>query len=248
MTRQEHDRLFEAYLHDQLSPEEQRALDQRLQSDPDFRREWGLQQDLTTIIGDPNFQRLHRTITEVDQAWSAPAVHAQIRRMSILRIVSVAATVLLLVVVGWFFLSPAPSSTALFAAHFEPYPMVLTARAAPIDAPPELSTALSAYRTGDYTTSAQSFRKLQSATATEEAQLYRLYACVSELGAGNSANSLSCFQTLQQFPQYREQATWYLALAQLHSGDVDAATITLKSIAEGQYQYSAARDLLQSLK
>ena len=76
-------------------------------------------------------------------------------------ILAIAATVLLLVTAGWFFLDPSEQGD-LFASNFEPYPMLIVERGGDEDPGEEvpLTQAIAAYEEGRYGDAASAFNEI----------------------------------------------------------------------------------------
>ncbi|MFK8056177.1 MAG: tol-pal system YbgF family protein [Saprospiraceae bacterium] len=215
-----------------------------------------IEADLKNTFGDEGAAQLRDTLKNVDAKWTAPASEetvvaprqAKVRRLSIGRMMSIAATLLLLAVAGWWVLDDGSSSDPndLYAEYASPYRVTMVTRDASEGILIQL--AQTAYQEEDYGTAYASFSKLseQEPTATQ----FQFYAGVSALLDGNAAEAIPIFEGLlaQEDHLFVEQSRWYLALANLQEGDSASAKTYLQDIEEGAYKSEEAKALLSQLK
>jgi len=214
-----------------------------------------IEADLKNTFGDEGAHQLRDTLKRVNAKWGALGAEesvatpqeAKVRRLSIGRIMSIAATLLLLVVAGWWVLDAGSSSNPgdLYAEYASPYRVTMVSRDAS-DAT-LVQAAQSAYQDADYGTAYASFNKLseQDPTATQ----FQFYAGVSALLDKNAAQAIPLFERLlaQEDHLFVEQSRWYLALAHLQKGDSASAKTYLSDIKTGAFKFEEAGELLGKL-
>ena len=152
------------------------------------------------------------------------------KRNNVIRYLAYAASLLLLLAVGWWALSPnLQSPQQLAMANFEAYPNIAyqLERSGAEDASPE-ELAFVAYEDGDYATAATRFGELDN-TPTN-----RFYRAQSELAQENFAAASALFSELSQVEDFAlaAESAYFNALALLGTGAKDEAANELLGISE----------------
>lgn len=240
---------IEAFLAGNLSGQELIDFEREMREDDDLRTEVELHRQLAAAVGGEQFHEFRAVLKQTDAEWKTQPTAGfggRVRSLSYWNVSLIAAAIVLLGAMIWLISKPDPKTAdMLFAAHFQPYEMVLTQRSTTIDRPVELNAAIAAYAEADYTAAETQF--LQLAQAAPEEHLYQLYACVSSLAAGKNEAAIVCFTQLRAIPNLAEQAQWYLGLSYLQKGDNAAAKASLEGIKPGGYQFDAAETILDEL-
>jgi tetratricopeptide (TPR) repeat protein len=191
--------LIEKYLEGSLTKAEQASFDQLNQEDPSFQQEVRLHRNLGTALKGEGVHDFRAALKDVDEQWKAPG-KGTVRSLPIRRILSLAATVLVLIAAAWWFFATknTPSAEDLFAAQFEPYTMVLNQRSETTDTPQDLlqQQAINAYNQGQFADAVSRFEELQS-VATDN-QTYSFYMAVSELAQGNTSKAIPMLEQLAE--------------------------------------------------
>lgn len=214
-----------------------------------------IEQDLKQTFGDKGANTLRDTLAEVDGRWSAATTEtsasqsreAKVRRMTFRRVLSIAASFLVLAVAGWWVVGAGQSAEphALYAVYAEAYNVSLTVRGT--NDAEGFHQAQMAYQKGDYATAFKEFQAL--AQQDSGAAQYTFYAGVSALLNEEAALAIPLFKNLLAQPNHLfvEQARWYLALAYLQEGDAAFAKTYLSEIKTGAFKAEEAVDILESL-
>ncbi len=230
--------LIEAYLAGELSARKAAAVEERLQTDPAFAAEVQLLRDTQAVLTLHQQQVYKAQLQALDRAERQP-----LRRLLQPRYLALAATVLLLALVGgWWLSRPAEGP---YADAFAPYPNRLTLRG---DSPSKvLDQAMRAYEHADYAQAAQQLADL--VTADKDRDDLRFYLGVARLGAGQPATAERILASVEPPSLYAQQATWYRALALGQADEPEAARQLLQTISEQEgHPYRAqAQALLKQL-
>jgi hypothetical protein len=175
-------------------------------------------------------QDLESSLAKENSDQKAKVVGLQPRRTSTLRYLAYAASLLLVLAVGWWALSPgsSPSPQQLAMANFEAYPNIAyqLERSGTEEASPE-ELAFVAYEDGDYARAATRFEAL------EDTPTNRFYRAQSELAQENFTEATTLFLELSQRGDFAlaAESEYFHAIALLGSGAQEEAAQLLSSIA-----------------
>ena len=252
MTNPDKYQQIEAYLNHELDGEELEAFEAKLTEDTELQKEVELHQDVQETLKGENIYAFRQILREVNQDWEGPEKKQEVRGggkiIGLYRWMAVAAAAIAFFLVYTFLIPTSNQPTDLFAANFDPYPMLLNERGGEPDIETaQLSEAIQAYSSGDYQQAIQGFQNLQNANNPLPA--YQFYLALSYLANQESEAAIPLFEAINQNVKHAfyEQSQWYLGLAYLQNDDPAKAKEILASIAEGKYQYEAAQRLIQDL-
>jgi len=135
------------------------------------------------------------------------------------------------------------STSDLYSAYYEPYPMALNQRG---DAEAELNKAISSYIAEEYGTSSEAFLSLYS--GSNEA-VHLLYAANAKLAAGNYDEAIKLYEKVLETGDQKvaEQAQWYQALALIKLDKIEEAKASFRSFDNEHYKYNDVQDMLEKL-
>lgn len=251
MTREEADiDLIERRMKGQLSEEELRQFDSRVTSDLQFAAKVD---DYSDIISGIESFHLYGIRQEVEnwekeiQAGDQQTPMVPIQR-SWRKYLSIAAAVIVLAIAAVFVITPGEKTNQeLFAINFSPYQNILTVRDG-TGAHESLGYAMKLYDEKKFAEAIPYFQKFLDENNGNEDALY--YLGISWLAERNPAQAIATFKQLgKQNNVYRDQAAWYLALANLLQGNERAAKELLTDISrdENHDLKEKADDLLNAL-
>ena len=242
MTKQED--LIEKYIQNRLSPEEELLVDELLQNDSIFEREFTLHANFKEVIkkdDDDNFRNL---ISELE---SRAKIESPMPRRTYMKWLAAASIVLLLGLSYFLSMDQKATSNELFANYFEPYRNVVQPLERGSDQQDEKSLAFIAYEKGEYDKAIVLFSELYTTTKEPYYLFYKANALL-KLQRANEAVPL-LLEHLQTKDTLTEKTNWYLALAYLKLNDKTNARITLeKVISDGNYKTVEAQKLLNEFK
>lgn len=248
--REEQYNKIEAYLDGTLNAPEKDAFEKEMEKDKALRDAVQLEKDLQSFVPDTPELKFRKNLEQVNQNWKAKPESKTIS----IRWLSIAAGFLL--IFGFLFwktlFAPGPlNNEEIFAAHFEPYQMVLNTRSGTTlegDNQLLLNEALEAYADKNFSKAATSFENL--ALADNDNELYQLYSSLSHLAAGHADTAIEMLEVLQSnsSPSLREQIQWYLGLAYLKNDQKEDAIRTLRAINQDEYRYQEAQEVLNEIE
>lgn len=249
MPLQEQDHtLIEKYHLKQLTASEQELFEQRLQ-DVAFKKELDLQGDLKMAFKAEGRKQLKNQLNDFEKKIQKQKVSttSSPARFSIGRILTIAASLIFLIIAGYWLSNRVPSNDQLFAAYFEDYPNVV----APISKGnnnEDLQTrAFQTYELKQYSEALALISKLPDQDETTA-----FYKGLCALHLNQAQEAIKHFQTIKNTSLSIYQAgRWYQALALLKLDEKAAAILLLENVrTEGNTERlrKKAADLLEELK
>lgn len=240
--------LMDKRLLGSLSPEEAAAFEAAL-TDPEFRAEWALRQDLHAAFVAEGRAGLRSDLQALDAAHFPAATAGRLRWVRSPWVWAAAAAVLLLLIVFLPRPEQALDPEALFAQHFRPYPNTIAV--IPRDEGEVLdpiALAMNAYQRGDYPAAVAAFDAMPATRRRPDLQFYRSLAL---LASGRTAEALAGLEALHRTAghAFERETRWYLALAYLRSQRPEAARPLLDQVAANPEhpEQKAAQAILQAL-
>ena len=238
--------LIERYLSGQLRGEELLGFEQMLLNDLEWRREVEFHRDLGAFLADKKAHELREVLKET----IGTRKHG-VRRSLTQRMLPLAATMAFLVVAAilLFRKDNVPNSGELFARNFEPYEMVLNARAYS-DNPDVtvLNSAINAYEGQKYLSAIRLFKKLETVDSLGVIPVF--YQGICHLALKHPKRAIAALDKVKKSNNalFAQQTNWYLGLAYLQAGDRGKALDVFKSISRsGGYKTDAAKKILEAL-
>lgn len=225
------DRYFEG----DLSPEEEEALLQRVEQDPEFRQEWEYRQAVKKAIHRKEREELKGFLKEVE----AGRGQGKIRLWA-----GAAASVILLTGIWFYFLRDNSQSLAL--AYFHPLPNMVSPVVRSTDSTHEAGEAFRAYEAGDYSEALSEFKK---AGEKPYAALYRGISYLALDSTEAALRTLNGFGATDDNLPLETYRKWYLGIALLKSGEKDRAKELFSELAAyANPVQEKAKKLLQELR
>jgi hypothetical protein len=214
------DERLDRYLVGKATAAQQAELEALANQDASLREALSLGQDLRLAFKAAGREEMRQKIKRWEKV--RPLDTGPSRRWRWPGAISVAAALALVIWLAW----PRPASPEeLLAAHFEPYPNVLSGqtRAAQPQPQTSLEAAMAAYEVGDYALSQQQLTQWQAAHPDSLPEL-TFYQANAALAQGNAAQAEALFMAVRSTgSRFAPAATWYQALAQLAQGRNESA-------------------------
>jgi len=236
MTLSENDiNLIEKHLEEILTKEEKVIFAQKRAKSSLFDEEIELQKTMITSIRLDERKELRTALKKEVKKIDLPA-HA---KKSGLQYYSIAATISLLIIVGYLFL---PSNDSLFEAYYSPFPENPITRSESGNTS-NYGLAMHQYSIGDYQKALDTFLKMSDSSIQDEIALYK-GNCFLNLDKPNEA--IVSFQTAinSDNNQIVVHAQWFLALAFIMNDDKHKARELLHEIHQGESPYSDKASVL----
>lgn len=242
--------LVEQYLADKMTAEERHAFEQRRHAEPAFGEEVLRHLQARAAIreaGRTHLKRNFEAIYEEEMAQQTQST-AKVRSFSLgWRIAAGIAFLLLAGGLLWQLIKPSDPQ-ALYAAHVT-FPSTPGVRGTvPIDSA-IWSQALAAYDAGQFEESAQLLDSFSKTDTFAYRSLAAFYQGLSYLHLEQSQAAVTSFRLIEKPGLYAERADWYIALAHLQAGDVEAARAALEGIVaqQGHFKAGEAEEMLGGL-
>lgn len=233
MNTEEKINLFEAYVKSNLTEAEQAEFELQLKKDREISEEFDIYlQSLRAI----EIAGLHQDIQLILQ----PQTTNTRLMPGKLVWVSLAAS-LLLAVLSIFVIreSNSVSSSDLFVRYYQPYPNIHSFRGA---GDPKTG-AWEAYSKREYQ---KSFYLLDKWTPKTDTILFYMAMC--KLSLNEPDESIKLLSQIEKQSVFIEQANWYLAMAYLNDGNLNATRESLKRIRKGEFKFAESRKILDAIK
>jgi hypothetical protein len=197
--------------------------------------------------------RLQRTDERIAQR------SAQRRYLRLRRIMSIAAAAAVLLIAAYFTYIQQPAAPDLFADNFEYIPTITHGeeRARNIGVEQRAGTSLDnlraslaeAYEAGRYE-DAEYYARAFLEEAPEDHEMLLYYGIIA-LGKGDTRTAIRSLAKLKQLPEtgaFERPATWYLGLAYLEAGQIEAAKRLFTALQDGNDRYATqAKAILPKL-
>lgn len=235
---------IENYYSGRFGEAEKHLFEQRLKSDTQFaaRAEEYILASKAVIQGErmemkKNLQSLHQSLVNAGKLNETRNAIYKIAAFIILLM-----GLSLLIYISFF---STKSTDKLFAGYFEPYPDMISSRGENNNISPILSAALASYRKKEYADAWIKFGEC-SKQNNDSGDFIILYRGISGLMAGYEDKAIELFITIrdEKSNSLCGQASWYLALSYLKTGDKDKARRVLKELAEKNIYNSKKAKLL----
>lgn len=267
--------LIERFQRNELTEEEQRIFHQRLLEDETFTKsvqlhlniaeeidsfwtnkmmdkigQWEtIEQRKTTSSSTP--AQVSETVLSLPKKAENPQKRIPKKVNNRKKKLSLFATLLLLVVVIWYFFKPV-EPVDLYTQHFIPYEDVIENHNA--EDSDLLTLAMSAYSAEDFSVARRLFLQFQSevdSISTQNQTASEFYLAISNMKVGNintAQQQLLVIASNNKNP-FQQQAEWYLALATIKNNDIEKAKNYLKTITNNtKHTYlKNAKKLLKAL-
>ncbi len=238
ITPEEWERL-EAYLHGQLSADEQKRMDEQLAADVSLREQLAEVNLLLLGVKEAALQDKLQTFHQhMARDHNSPRIG---RPSSSLRTWLVAASILVITgSIAWLLMLRTHGEERLFGAYFKPDPGLITAMSATDNY--LFEKAMIEYKRGEYATAIAAWDSLQKAQPASDT--LNFFLGVAHLAEGASGKAISYLKKVAGTKSFfNADAQWYLALALLKEGKKEAA---VKALQKAEHPKKEA--LLRELK
>ncbi|MEZ4774376.1 MAG: tetratricopeptide repeat protein [Bacteroidia bacterium] len=243
---------IEAYLAEEMTPEERAAFEVQIRDDQTLAEEVKLHRQTHKLLELYTQVDYKEKLRRIDAAMEAAPEGKTIPLSGRKNIFShpvfrAAAVILLLLASSWVLLFYRYDPDRIASEQFEPYRDVITYKGDVLPSDSLILAAMARYNMKDYADARQTLEK----TLAQYPDLAdaRFYLAMSLLAEGEAAASIGHLQQLTSNSKYGEVSEWYLALAWLKAGDRDKAVAVLQKIANnpGHGYKEKAGALLQNL-
>jgi len=205
---------IEAYVLERMTPEERTAFEQRLAGDASLRAEVELERENIEAVELGGLSRMLMGIAQEERDEERMAVNWP-------RVLKYAAMVAAIVTGAIWWMVRTPLNERLYAEHFTPDPGLPVTMGITDD--PAFADAMVAYKLGDLAEARTKWEPLLASAPTNDTLRY--YIASAWLGEKNTAKAVPLLSTVANEPgsAFRDRARWYLFLAHVRDGDINAA-------------------------
>lgn len=240
--------LIERYLSQQLSDQESKEFEKRLENDNELKKAKEDTESLISGIHYASKKELYQKLQLLDKAMPPYEPEGKVVKWYTNPMAWGVAASISLVIIGWiFFLNPASQDQDdLFAQHFEVYPNII----APTVRGAEADTAIKkqAYYLYDLGQYQEAIEELSELSKEEDNGAVMLYLGISYLSLNDNENAIRSFEQYRQsqFETFLPQANWYLGLTYLRIGDRNQAKKIWEEIPEGNSYRNKVTEVLSN--
>ncbi|SHJ95235.1 tetratricopeptide repeat protein [Pseudozobellia thermophila] len=240
--------LLYNYFANRLTPEQEKMLDQLLETDSEFKEQFDFENDLKQVIRDKKAKELKSKLIgfedEIQKERPARKPSLGYRKWAM------AASIALLIGLGWLGYNTfsGPDYGGLYDENFQEYPNTVYAitRGETTDDSLERKAFL-AYETNDNVRAVSLFTELKATKNTETVNFYLAQSFLKNKQPEKAIPLLN--EIIGKKGEFAPQALWYGALAYLKTGEEDRAVSLLGDlVADGRYKKAEASALLEELE
>ena len=246
-------KLIERYFEGDLSAEERRAFEEKLATDEAFAEAFAMEKKIMYGIEESGNRRLRarldQLMAEESGKETVPSTTAKVRKFPRFGSLALAASLLILVSVGiWWLLQPA-APDQIFASYYETPPFEELRGGE--ESPPDREAAKRLYQAKDFRGASEKLESYLQTGAGEARDSLLLGICFLELGDFTPAARI--FQSLKSNLEINDQAIWYLALTYLRQeawteAKEELTLLTDGSVLTGPQRTQAAKRILEMIK
>ena len=239
--------LLYSYFSNSLTEDERNQFQKLLETDAGFKEQFELEQNLKRVIRKKESQHLKSKLIDFEHGIEKPATtsnwKAGIRKWSM------AASVALLMALGWYGYNAFSGAdyNELYNANFQQYPNTVytITRGDNTDTSLERQ-AFEAYELKQYQIAINYFKELKDKTGLDYVDFY---LGQSYLSNGENLNAIVEFAKISSTnSDYKAEALWYEALAQLKLEKTKESVLLLQALLQdGSYKKQEAQELLEKL-
>ncbi|MCX7547818.1 hypothetical protein OS188_07625 [Xanthomarina sp. F1114] len=234
--------LLYHYFSNSLTAEQEALFQNLLETDPDFKAQFKLEEDLQKAIKSTHTDRLKKKLQGFENQLDKPKTTIFNHRN-----LAIAASIALLI--GWFGYNTLFNTNynSLYDTNFSAYPNTVYTITRSDDAKSIEREAFVAYETKNYQIAIEKFDAIPKEAKENYINFYKAQAF---LGLNNSEEAKNLFaQVVQENQGFEAESTWYLALIAVKAQDKDLAKTYLEDlITNYTYNKDKAEKLLKELK
>jgi len=242
------EKYVDEYLNNLLQDEEVKRMEHRLETDPDFARQFGI--ELT-----PAKDWRTRTVNPLEEAIDSYDSHL-INQRKLRRVWTtfvLATSFLIVILVGYTIFTGESKTDLIFAQNFTEHkvPILTTEKLTTNDINEQMEWGMIYYEDGEYKKAIKFLEKAKADT-DEQALLVDFYLGVAHL-AQNEPDTKTAIKYLDKVADkentYKQEAYWYMSLANIKAENIKEAKAYLSIIAKNDqhYKQKEAIDLLEKL-
>lgn len=236
---------IQAYLSEDMSPNEAQAFEKELDSNQALKADFELFKDINEDLGNVELQQFKKKLAVVvDQdIATSTTTSTPVFKLS-RRILSLAASVLVLAIAGWWMSNQNneinPELAALSESNFLHYPVDDESRGTE-----DSDKLYDSYTAKDYAIAATTLEQHGLSNQDNKALLF---SAIAYLGDNKAEKAIALLTSLADTPYVSNKKYYYLGLAYLKIGEQEKATTAFKQMNEGDpFIYNKVQGILNQL-
>ncbi|WP_299225191.1 hypothetical protein [uncultured Psychroserpens sp.] len=215
---QEQLEAIERYINNTMAAEEQYAFEARLSSDADFKIQF---EDAKTLLLGIETQSLKEQLDKFhDDIPTRKTPYTKSPKIRYLQLRRFVAAAMIIIVAGSFWFFNQDTNEKLYTKYFVPDPGLPTTMSSSTNF--EFYDAMVNYKQGDYTKAIQKWNALPAKNDT-----INYFIGVAHLANNNEHLAISYLEKVSSEPEsyFKNDANYYLGLANLKEGDIEKAKL-----------------------
>lgn len=239
-SRIDYDYYIQRYLDGEMQNDEKFWFNRELEDDVELQYLFDLYQAVDATLKDTEVIEFREQLMEVEQDYFDRGQQLEkVRPVKIYKFGLIAATVMLLIGVGWFLMRQFQpyDKEEIYAEYYEPYQVTMRVRSADTEIEKMLAEALNKYEAGDYASALPVFEYVLSQDSTKIG--VHLYSGISNMEIYEYEDAEESFDKIieHQNNLFIEQAEWYLGFCYLMTDNEDKAIEQFSEISESTSFY-----------
>lgn len=230
--RKENIEIFDQFLRNEMSSKEKQIMEQRLESDAEFRKEFESFKLFEQAIRDAEVLEIQNQVSGFEQEITAKKPKTRYLYWAS----GIAAAMLAIFGINYFM---GGSGDAIVSDHFTPYANITTVRGKK----EVISEGMLHYDKGEYQDAIQLLEQYPNDTVA------LFYTAESYLATKAYQKAITCYdQLLENKTVFDEISLFHKALAHIGAGQNSEAISVLKDISEESHYHSEAESVLRDLQ
>lgn len=216
ISQEEFERI-ERYVLDLMAKEERESFEEEISENPDLMEKY---REVKSLIGAMEEGVLRYQLDQFHKDIPNEPFEVTQSKLPVWRIVSVAASLALVIALGFLLLQNRQEGD-VFNAYYEPDPGLVTAMSSASNY--EFDRGMVDYKLGDFDKAADRWTVLVQEGIKNDTLYYFMGS--AKLAMGMQKDAIRFFQDVIQLPDghFTNESYWYLALALVKDGDIDGA-------------------------
>jgi len=239
---------IDRYLLNQMTPEERKAFEARMESDQSLAQEVNIQREVLKDIEGIGRIELKSKLKQIHQDLYSNSAQPKSNVRRLFYRVAAAAIFLGVLTFGWWSMQQAPNNAQLFAQNFEPFELSLNHRS---QGDISLAKIESVYDEGRYDEAIIMFQEALTDQNIQSSQIL-LGLGICYLQTNQPKKAIAQFDQILSNKDfnYEDEAQWYLGLTYLKLNDLPNAKKHMNMLASdlSRDHHEAAQELLSQLK
>ncbi len=240
--------LLDRYFSNELDKSELTTLNERLKSDPEFNQEFQEMKEIRLAVKAQARQNIKSLFTDIEDSLNKEQLTTN-HQTAMKRILTVAASLILMVSVSYFVLNGngQPTPQDVFTEYYKPYTNLNgQVRGEARNTESLSNAAYSAYDAGNYALAVENFETLVEVEKTAENYFYMGISNI-EIGEYEAAVK-NLNTTLNNFSTFSDQSKWYLSMALLADKKEEEGISILASLSLTKNAYAIkSSEILKSM-